>query len=181
MECGDRSRPWSLRHSNGWTGSITGGCSSLSATFRRPKPRHATMPCWMSQPWQRDSNEMASGKPGAVHNFFPKELSGWTCAGFWGPIPTTTMACGRISRWAKTRRLVALFRLWLYHGCAAPRRTSLPVCPDVVPGRYRVRRQAGDSRPRRHGECRRAHARQGRGALARAGPRPSLTALARAG
>ena len=34
---------------------------------------------------------------------------------------------------------------------------------------------------RGHGECRRAHASQGRGALARAGPRPSLTAVARAG
>ncbi len=32
-----------------------------------PKPRHATMPRWQSRPWRRDSNEIASGKPGAVH------------------------------------------------------------------------------------------------------------------
>jgi transposase InsO family protein len=25
------------------------------------------MPCWNNQPWRRDSNEMASGKHGAVH------------------------------------------------------------------------------------------------------------------
>ena len=24
------------------------------------------MPCWTSQPWQRDLNQIASGKPGAV-------------------------------------------------------------------------------------------------------------------
>lgn len=24
------------------------------------------MPCWKNQPWPRDSNETASGKPGAV-------------------------------------------------------------------------------------------------------------------
>jgi hypothetical protein len=26
------------------------------------------MLCWKSQPWPRDSNETASGKPGAVHS-----------------------------------------------------------------------------------------------------------------
>ena len=35
--------------------------------FRRPKPRSATTPYWKSQPWRRDSNQTASGKPGAVH------------------------------------------------------------------------------------------------------------------
>jgi hypothetical protein len=25
------------------------------------------MPSWSNQPWRRDSNETASGKPGAVH------------------------------------------------------------------------------------------------------------------
>ena len=29
------------------------------------------MPCWKNQPWQRDSNETASGKPGAVHSAPP--------------------------------------------------------------------------------------------------------------
>lgn len=37
------------------------------ATSRRPKPRNAITPCWKNQPWPRDSNETASGKPGAVH------------------------------------------------------------------------------------------------------------------
>ncbi len=32
----------------------------------RRKPRNATTPCWKNQLWRRDSNEMASGKPGAV-------------------------------------------------------------------------------------------------------------------
>ena len=36
----------------------------------RPKPRNATTPCWSSQPWRRDSNKMASAKPGAVHRRF---------------------------------------------------------------------------------------------------------------
>ena len=39
------------------------------------------MPCWMKQPWLRDSNEMASGKPGAVQ--FVLWLAAlslvWTC------------------------------------------------------------------------------------------------------
>ena len=53
---------------NGWTGSTIAGCWSQSATSRRPKPRNATTPCWNNQPWRRNSNEMASGKPGAVHS-----------------------------------------------------------------------------------------------------------------
>ena len=60
------SKPSSSPRSNGWTGSTIAGCSSPSATSRRPKPRNATTPCWSNQPWPRDSNETASGKPGAV-------------------------------------------------------------------------------------------------------------------
>ena len=37
------------------------------ATSRRPRPRSATTPRWTNQPWQRDSSQTASGKPGAVH------------------------------------------------------------------------------------------------------------------
>ena len=33
----------------------------------RPKLRNATTPCSSSQTWRRDSNKMASAKPGAVH------------------------------------------------------------------------------------------------------------------
>ena len=51
---------------NGWIGSTTGGSWSPSETSRRPKPRNATTPCWSSQTWRRDSNKMASAKPGAV-------------------------------------------------------------------------------------------------------------------
>src|SRR5262249_12814463 len=57
----------SLRPLNGSIGLITGGCSSPSATSRRLKPRHATMPCQDNRPWQRDSNQTASEEPGAVH------------------------------------------------------------------------------------------------------------------
>ena len=51
---------------NGSTGSTIAGCWSPSATSRRPKPSNATTPCCNSQPWQRNSNQTASGKPGAV-------------------------------------------------------------------------------------------------------------------
>ena len=64
---GAASRRSSSRRWNGWTGSTIAGCWSLSATSRRRKPRNATTPCCKNQPWQRNSNEMASGKPGAVH------------------------------------------------------------------------------------------------------------------
>ena len=42
--------------------------NNRSATSRRPKPRNATTPCCKNQPWQRDSNQIASGKPGAVQS-----------------------------------------------------------------------------------------------------------------
>ena len=67
VDRGDRSRRSSSPPSNGWIGSTTGGSWSPSATSRRPKPRSATSPYWKSQPWRRDSNQTASGKPGAVH------------------------------------------------------------------------------------------------------------------
>ena len=54
------SRPSSSRHWNGSTGSTIAGCWSPSATSRRPKPRSATTPCWMNQPWP--------------HNFKPNSL-----------------------------------------------------------------------------------------------------------
>ncbi len=63
---GGPSRPSSSPPWNGSTGSTIAGCSSPSATSRRPKPKSATTPCWKNQPWQRDSNQTASGKPGAV-------------------------------------------------------------------------------------------------------------------
>ena len=37
------------------------------------------MPRWKSQPWRRDPNEIASGKPGAVHTF-GLARSTWTLA-----------------------------------------------------------------------------------------------------
>jgi hypothetical protein len=56
------------RPSNGSTGSTIVGCSSQSATSRLQKPKNDIMlpsPIWM---WQRDSNQQASGKPGAVQS-----------------------------------------------------------------------------------------------------------------
>ena len=53
--------------SNGSTGSTIDVCSSLSETSRQQKPRTASMHETMSSLWWRDSNQMASGKPGAVH------------------------------------------------------------------------------------------------------------------
>jgi transposase InsO family protein len=38
---------------------------SPSATSRRPRPSTPT-PRWTNQPWQRDSNQPVSGKPGTV-------------------------------------------------------------------------------------------------------------------
>ncbi|NTG64904.1 hypothetical protein G6L45_30380, partial [Agrobacterium rhizogenes] len=33
----------------------------------QPKPRSSTTPCWTNQPWPHNLNQIASGKPGAVH------------------------------------------------------------------------------------------------------------------
>ena len=49
------------------TGSITDACSNRSAISRRPRPKRATMPRPTIARWQRDSNQTASDKPGAVH------------------------------------------------------------------------------------------------------------------
>jgi putative transposase len=43
------------------------GSWSPSATSRRPKPRNVTTPCGNNLSWRRDSNQMASDEPGAVH------------------------------------------------------------------------------------------------------------------
>ncbi len=64
-----RSRRVSPRW-NGSTGSTTAGCWSPSATSRRPKPRNATTPCWTTHHRRHNLNQMASGKPGAVHLTF---------------------------------------------------------------------------------------------------------------
>ena len=43
-----------------------------------PKPRHATTPIRRTSPWRRrDSNQPASGEPGAVHDAAPR-LGGWS-------------------------------------------------------------------------------------------------------
>ena len=68
---GAHSGPSSSLLWNGWIGPITGGSWSPSETSRRPKPRNATTPCWSSQIWRRDSNKMASAKPGAVQTAPP--------------------------------------------------------------------------------------------------------------
>src|SRR5690349_2900912 len=53
-------------HSNGSTGSITAASSSPSATCRLPRLKSATMLNCRRWLWRRDSNQPASGKPGAV-------------------------------------------------------------------------------------------------------------------
>ncbi|MGY4158086.1 hypothetical protein ACVINW_003928 [Bradyrhizobium sp. USDA 4461] len=37
-------------------------------TARPPKPNNATMPCWNNPPWRHNLDQLASGKPGAVHS-----------------------------------------------------------------------------------------------------------------
>src|SRR6202035_895249 len=69
VDHGAHARPSSSPRSNGSTGSTIAGCWNPSATSRRPKPRSATTPCWMSQLGPRDSNETASDQPGAVHDW----------------------------------------------------------------------------------------------------------------
>src|SRR3954454_6617617 len=54
-------------HSNGSTGSITAASSSPSATCRLPRLKSATMLNCRRWLWRRNSNQPASGKPGAVH------------------------------------------------------------------------------------------------------------------
>ena len=42
--------------------------AARAALSRGPKPGHATLLGWKNQQWQRASDEMVSGKPGAIHN-----------------------------------------------------------------------------------------------------------------
>jgi hypothetical protein len=48
--------------------TISDKAAPRPATSRRPRPRSTTTPRWTSQPWRRDSNVTASGKPGAVQD-----------------------------------------------------------------------------------------------------------------
>jgi putative transposase len=62
---------WKLLNSprsNGWIGSTTVVSSSRSETCRLPRLKSATMLNCRRWPWQRNSNQPASGKPGAVHS-----------------------------------------------------------------------------------------------------------------
>ena len=63
---GGPSRPSNSQPSNGWTGSTIAGCSNPSATSRRQKLNADTTLCSNNKTWQRDSNQIASGEPGAV-------------------------------------------------------------------------------------------------------------------
>jgi hypothetical protein len=59
-------RRWNSPRLNGSTGSTIGACSNRSEISRPQKPKRAIMPRPMSAPWWRDSNQTASGKPGAI-------------------------------------------------------------------------------------------------------------------
>ncbi|WP_395829806.1 hypothetical protein, partial [Elstera sp.] len=37
-----------------------------SATYRQPRPKNDTTPCWTHQPWPHNLNQTVSGKLGAV-------------------------------------------------------------------------------------------------------------------
>ena len=64
---GDPSKPSNTRHWNGSTGSTTSGCSSPSVTCRQPKPKTDITRCWTKLASPHNSNQTASGNPGAVH------------------------------------------------------------------------------------------------------------------
>ncbi len=66
VDHGGPSKPSSSPRSNGWTGSTIAGCWNPSATSLQPKLNTATTLCSNKLPWQRNSNQTASGKPGAV-------------------------------------------------------------------------------------------------------------------
>ena len=57
---------WSLRPSNGWTGSTIVGCSSRSATSPLLSTRHFTISSKRLRPWWPDSINPVSEKTGAV-------------------------------------------------------------------------------------------------------------------
>src|ERR1700722_17945179 len=67
VDHGGPSKPSSSPRSNGWTGSTIAGCWNPSATSLQPKLKIATTLYSNRLSWQRDSNQTASGKPGAVH------------------------------------------------------------------------------------------------------------------
>lgn len=68
---GATSKPWSSPHSNGWTGSTTGVFWSLQETFRPPRLKNDTTPCWTCQPWPHNLNQTVSGKAAAVQVKLP--------------------------------------------------------------------------------------------------------------
>ena len=76
---GDHSKPLSLQHWNGWTGSIDADFWSPSEISRQPKPSKTTTPPWTISPWQHNLNKQASGNPGAVqfqYRVSPEEFAG---------------------------------------------------------------------------------------------------------
>ncbi|MBB4105971.1 hypothetical protein GGQ66_004559 [Rhizobium borbori] len=38
------------------------------ATYRQPRQKNDTMPCWTSRPWPHNLNQTVSGKSGAVQS-----------------------------------------------------------------------------------------------------------------
>jgi transposase InsO family protein len=63
---GPACRPWKWQPCAGLTGSTTTACSVPSGTSRLPRPRPTTMLPSTPSIWLHDSNETASGKPGAL-------------------------------------------------------------------------------------------------------------------
>ena len=51
-----------------------GARSSQSAPSRRPRPEHSTTRSQRNRSWRRDSNQPASGKPGAIQEARREEL-----------------------------------------------------------------------------------------------------------
>src|SRR5271167_859460 len=64
---GDPSKPSNTPRWNGSTGSTTGACWNPSETYRLQKPSNATTPRSTTYKRRHNSNQMASGDPGAVH------------------------------------------------------------------------------------------------------------------
>ena len=55
-------------------GSTTGGCSSRSATCRRPSSRSAIIATNRASPWWRDSTNRSPGNPGRFTVAYPHEV-----------------------------------------------------------------------------------------------------------
>ncbi len=53
---GGASKRWNSPLWNGSTGSTTDDFWSLSETYRQPRLKNATTPCWTNQPWPHNSN-----------------------------------------------------------------------------------------------------------------------------